>query len=205
LEIACAIGCSPGAVAPKKNGQGGQMGFRTLLALAITLALAVPASAMEKQAPLPRMVMTWVPPYDITTSAVRLRGFYTDSGPRNALTHLGLQFWTPSATGGLRRVTRYGPITNARIQQFVDWGHANGIKVLLCVFNGEDGWDWNLAKNAFITNREKFITALVTQMQARGLDGIDVDLEGVGDFEADKAATSTSSRSSRDACTSGGR
>jgi hypothetical protein len=137
------------------------------------------ADTKATKAVAPRMVMTWVPPYDITTSRQRLRGFYGTSGPRNAITHLGLQFWVPAADGGLARSSRYGTITDAIIQDFVAWGHANGIKVMLCVYTGESGWDWPLAKNAFKTNRGKFINALIAEMQARNLDGIDVDLEGL--------------------------
>ena len=71
---------------------------------------------------------------------LRLRDTYSGgAGPRNALTHLALQFWTPTPSGdsggALQRVT--ATITNQTINWFVTWGHNNGIKVLLCVYNGE--------------------------------------------------------------------
>ena len=49
-------------------------------------------------------------------------------------------------------------------------------------------WDWDLAKRAFDTNRTAFIHALVAEMEKFQLDGIDLDLEGEGDFDADRAA-----------------
>ena len=171
---------------------GGLMNIRALFVLGLALALVTPATALEKPAatPLPpRLVMSWVPAYGIATSDARLRALYGGFGPRNALNHLGLQFWGPTTAGGVNRVTRYGTISNATIQKFVALGHANGIKVMLCVFNGENGWNWSLAKAAFATHQAAFISALIGQMQARGLDGIDVDLEGpAGNFEADKPA-----------------
>ncbi len=173
------------------------MRFRLVFVLAIVLgALTQPVWAQQASggpepaaAVPPRKVMTWVPPYGMTQSWARLSSLYSGAGPRNALTHLALQFWVPTPTGGLARSTRYRTFTNANIQTFVTWGHRNGIKVVLCVYNGEYGWDWPLAKAGFnATNRTNFINALIAEMQARGLDGIDADLEGLGDFEADKPA-----------------
>jgi GH18 family chitinase len=103
----------------------------------------------------------------------------------NGITHLGLQLWVPSADGGLERSSHYGAISDASIKQFVRWGHSKGIKVMLTVYNGDNGWDWNLATNAFDTNKAKFVKALVAEMKHMGLDGIDVDLEGPGVDAAD--------------------
>ncbi len=170
------------------------MRVRICVILALLLGAFAPAAWSQEAAadssradaaatPRPRMVMTWVPPYDIATSRHQLQALYGNEGPRRAITHLGLQFWVPSPDGGLARSTRYGTITNAIIRDFVRWGHNNGIKVLLCVYNGEYThpdltWDWGLAKNAFHANRDKFINALVREMRRLNLDGIDVDLEG---------------------------
>lgn len=167
--------------------------MRFVLRFVFVIALAAvihPAFAqrIDAAAATGRRVITWVPPYAISQSYTRLQAMYGTSGPRKAITHLALQFWVPSATGRLTRAARYGTITNAQIQQFVTWGHANGIKVLLCVYNGEYSWDWPLARKGFKDNRTRFIGDLIAEMEARGLDGIDVDLEGVGDFQSDKAS-----------------
>jgi hypothetical protein len=45
-----------------------------------------------------------------------------------------------------------------------------------------------LAKQAFKDHQTDFINALINEMQARNLDGIDVDLEGNDQYEADKGA-----------------
>ena len=166
------------------------MTLRILFALALLLGGFSPAAwsqqsnsasarAGAEAAVLPRMVMTWVPPYDIPTSQQQLQARYGKTGPSKGLTHLSLQFWVPSPDGGLARSTRYGSISDEVIQSFVRWGNRNGIKVMLCVYNGEYGWNWALAKNAFQANRKKFVNALVREMQRLRLHGIDVDLEGL--------------------------
>lgn len=156
------------------------MMLRRVFALAIALVLIGAAFGGAKAAETARMVKTWVAPYAIEVSRQRLAERYGGVGPADALTHLGLQFWVPSAAGGLERSSRYGTIGNAQIATFRTWGQANGVKVMLTVYNGEWGWDWALAKNAFGANRDAFADALVAEMQALGLDGIDIDLEGAG-------------------------
>jgi len=140
-------------------------------------AVAEDASA-RAEAAAPRIVMTWMPPYSRETSWQRLKAKYQGSGPATALTHLGLQLWTPSADGGLTRPTKFGTISDEEIRTYATWAQARGVKVMLTVFNGVDGWDWALAKNAFANNRAKFVAELVAEMQRMNLDGVDVDLEG---------------------------
>lgn len=155
------------------------MKFVFVVAAALVALVSVAARAEEAvaSASAPRLVMTWVPPYALDPSWAQLGKTYGGAGPKNALTHLGLQFWVPTAEGGLARAARYGEITNADIKRFRKWGDRNGVKVLLTVFNGEWGWDWPLAKNAFGDQREKFIADLLKEMETLKLDGIDVDLE----------------------------
>jgi len=165
----------------------GKMMSRLLLVLALFVAGAIGLSqdhaiasseATAKAVP-DRMVVTWVPPYSLLVTRQRLRALYGGSGPRNAIPHLALQFWVPSADGGLARASSAGTISDATVREYVTWAHANGIRVLLCVYNADGAdWDWALAKNAFATNRSKFVAELVAEMQAFKLDGIDVDLEG---------------------------
>ena len=155
-----------------------------------TLAQPVsPDNAIAAAVP-PRKVISWVAPYAIPQTRARLANLYGGVGPRNALTHLALQFWTPTKGGDkVARSTKYGAISNQTINGFVTWGHSNGIKVLLCVYNGENGWDWSLVQASIKPQtRNAFIGALIAQMQALKLDGIDVDLEGAGgEYPADKA------------------
>lgn len=164
---------------------------RTIWALGLLLALAMPSAWAQDAAPAAsknRMIMTWVPPYGIQNSIDQLNTKYGNAGPYNGITQLGLQFWVPTSTGGLARATRYGTITDDTIKQFIKWGHRNGVKVVLTVFNGENDFDWSLATNAFDTNRNKFVKALIKEMKHMRLDGIDVDLEGPG-VEADDHQT----------------
>jgi hypothetical protein len=178
------------------------MRSRLLLVLALLFAAFVLLSGQDRALaspdaaaapPPPRMVITWVPPYNLLVTRQRLRATYGDVGPRNGLTHLALQFWVPAADGGLARASSAGAISDETVREYVAWAHANGLKVLLCVYNGDGAdWDWDLAKNAFITNRGTFISELIAEMQAFDLDGIDVDLEGPDtlfpDVDDDKAA-----------------
>lgn len=172
------------------------MRFRSIFVVAILLAMAqsvwaqsYAADSAYEVAPLPRKVITWVPPYGVAATRSRLNALYAGVGPRNAITHLALQFWTPTAAGGLARSSRYGTISNATLKSFVTWAHNNNIKVVLCVYNGEWGWDWSLTQAAINpANRTKFVNAIMAQVAAHGLDGVDVDLEGSGgEYPADKA------------------
>jgi hypothetical protein len=135
-----------------------------------------------------RLVMTWVPPYAVAKSKTRLTESFDSAGMKNALTHLGLQFWVPTKDGGIARVGRNGETSDAAIAEFRDWGRANGVRVLLCIYNGARSWDWPLARAGFAEHPEKFIEALIAEMNRLQLDGVDIDLEGNGSFEADKAA-----------------
>jgi spore germination protein YaaH len=130
--------------------------------------------------------MTWIPPYAVTNAFNRLKQQKPVS-PSGAVTHIGLQFWMPTTDGGVQKVQR-PEVSDATIRQIVKWAHQKRIRVLLCVYNaGRDGkWDWSLARAAFRDNQNKFIKALIKEMNRYKLDGIDVDLEGVGDLNADK-------------------
>src|SRR6058998_3241089 len=43
-----------------------------------------------------RPVMTWVPPYAVSQCKARLTESFGGRGMKDALTHLGLQFWKPT-------------------------------------------------------------------------------------------------------------
>jgi len=135
-----------------------------------------------------RMVMTWVPPYAVAKSRARLEETFGGVGMKDIITHLALQFFEPTREGGLRRVGDGDEVGDVTVAALRDWAHANGIRVLLCVFNGNKSWDWPLARAAFAGQPKKFAAGLAAEVERLGLDGVDVDLEGNGEFDADKAA-----------------
>jgi hypothetical protein len=135
-----------------------------------------------------RMVMTWVPPYAVAKSRARLEESFGGVGMKDSLTHLALQFYEPTREGGLRRVRGMDDVGDATVAALRDWGHANGIRVLLCVDNGSKSWDWPLARAAFAGHPKEFAASLAAEVERMGLDGVDVDLEGNGELDADKAA-----------------
>jgi hypothetical protein len=110
-------------------------------------------------------------------------------GMKNGLTHLGLQFWRPAEKGKIQLVDDFKPIDDSTIIQFRKWGEAHNVRILLCVYNGyKDGWNWEVAKNAFDTHRKQFIQALVSETVRLKLDGVDIDFEGKGNRDSDKKA-----------------
>ncbi len=141
-----------------------------------------------------RRVITWVPPYGIANAMTQLQAMHGNVGAKNSITHLALQFWVPTPDGQGVQYSTDGSPSDAAVAQFVEWGHANGIKVLLCVYNNVDStWDWALAKNAFATNRNKFVVSLVREAKRHNLDGVDIDFEGLdemgtGEHDGDRPA-----------------
>jgi hypothetical protein len=133
-----------------------------------------------------RLVMTWVPPYAVKKCQVRLSETYGGVGMGDALTHLALQFWIPTRDGGLGRAGRTNEATDAAIAALRDWGRTNGVRVLLCVFNGGKTWEWSLARAGFAERPDAFIDALLAEVKHHGLDGVDLDLEGKSEFQEDR-------------------
>jgi len=132
--------------------------------------------------------MTWIPAYGIAKAKVRLNQQSTEAGPASAITHLALQFWTPTVDGGVAQVTKFGLMSDAIIGEWRDWSHSRGIRALLCVYNGSGGWDWGLARKGFAEHPQPFADALAAEAERLGLDGVDIDLEGDGPFDGDKPA-----------------
>jgi hypothetical protein len=135
-----------------------------------------------------RPVMTWVPPYAVSRCNTRLTESFGGVGMKDVLTHLGLQFWRPTRDGGLVRAGPTNEVSDAVITGLRDWGRTNGVRVLLCVYNHVQSWDWTLARAGFAEHPDRFIAALIAGMDRLQLDGVDVDLEGNGSFDADKEA-----------------
>jgi hypothetical protein len=150
---------------------------------------AVPVAKTGSFPAYQRPVMTWVAPYAVGRNKARLAESFGGAGIKDALTHLGLQFWQPARDGGLVRAGRTNEVNDAVITELRDWGRTNGVRVLLCVYNAVNGsWDWPLARAGFAENPEKFIDALMAEVERLQLDGVDIDLEGNGSFELDKEA-----------------
>ena len=159
--------------------------FRSLFILVWFAFLAgwLPAADLPGR----RRVMTWVPPYGVAECRKRLEESFEGKGMKDGLTHLGLQFWSPTREGGLKLVDRFGAIDEATVTWFVEWGKRHGVRVLLCVYNGSaNGWDWELAQSAFDTNREKFVRNLLGETRRLKLDGVDLDLEGNGELDGSR-------------------
>ena len=131
-----------------------------------------------------QQVMTWIAAY----SHDKAERYINSNSAKFAkgLTRIGLQYWVPTYSGG---VSYHPDADDAAVNTILQWAHGNHIAVLLCVYNGQSGWDWSLASAAFKAgNGETLASALVAEMDRMGLDGIDIDLEGNGDMSADRSA-----------------
>ena len=154
--------------------------------LAAASVLAQPGGSNGPQ------VMGWVPAYGIDAS---MKALVATPQVGQALTRLGLQLWNPSADGTgvvLAPVDATGkPVTAANIRQLTHWARSHGVQPLLTVYNNSqvvNRWDWQWARRAFVEHPDDFGAALVAAVDQWDLDGVDLDLEGEGDFSADRAA-----------------
>jgi hypothetical protein len=170
-------------------------GQPALIAFLVTVLLAtdrgVVAGGVDRPSTAPTFrayqhpVTTWVAPYAVAESKAKL---FNQPGVKAALTHLALQFWVPTDSGRIELVKKHGA-TESAVVELRDWAHANGIRTMLCVYNAGGGkWDWPLARAAFAKNGEAFAKNLIAEVKRLRLVGVDMDPEGNGDFESDKAA-----------------
>jgi len=153
---------------------------------ALSLSFALPSALRAAQR---AQVMSWVPPYRLEASrqALRHRAGAVDAG--QWLSRLGLQFWMPTADGGLRYASHEEKVGDDEVAWFRAWAREHGVKLLLTVYNYDGkAWNWALARAAFHDHRAAFVTRLVAEMERLQLDGIDLDLEGNGALDADRAA-----------------
>ncbi len=164
---------------------------RDLVPLAIACCLGA-ADAVAQPGPTGPQVMGWVPAYGIEAT---LKALEANPAIGQSLTRVGLQFWNPGADGTsvvLAPVDATGkPVTAANVRTLQRWARAHGVQPLLTVYNNSqviNRWDWPLARRAFADHPEEFTAALVAAVDAWQLDGVDLDLEGEGDFSADRAA-----------------
>jgi hypothetical protein len=128
--------------------------------------------------------MIWVAPYAVADSEKALGA----ANVQGALTDMALQFWVPTTTGQAVLTDSSPQVTDVAVVRLRDWAHARGIRAVLCVFNGVGSWDWTLAKAGFADHQDEFIGSLTSEMERYQLDGIDVDLEGPGQYESDEPA-----------------
>lgn len=139
------------------------------------------------------VVMSWVPPYQpqLGMAWKNLNADFGGVAMKDGLTHLALQFWLPSDSGRIEKDTKYEieDLSDSVIATYVKWGNDNDVKVLLCVYNNDGKWNWNLARNAFINHKDSFINNLILEMERLKFDGIELDLEGQGvTSKSDRAA-----------------
>ena len=162
--------------------------MRTSLLIALLYFLSIGTTHAEEQA-RQRRVMTWVPPYAVSECQKRLKESFNGVGMKDGITHLGLQFWKPTKKGGVQLVTRFNAINDSKVAEFRRWGNANGVRVMLCIYNATpSGWDWELATSAFDTHREQFVKAIVSETLRLRFDGVDIDFEGKGKLDASREA-----------------
>ncbi len=165
---------------------------RLLVPLAIVTSLAAVGAHAQPGGATGPQVMGWVPAYGIDAST---KAFAATPAIGQAMTRLGLQFWNPSADGKgvvFAPVDATGrPVTAADVRQLQRWARSHGVQPLLTVYNNSqvvNRWDWQWARRAFAEHPEEFGAALVAAVDKWDLDGVDLDLEGEGDFSADRAA-----------------
>ncbi|MFM8980080.1 MAG: Ig-like domain-containing protein [Planctomycetia bacterium] len=147
------------------------------------------AAPVETAATTGREIMGWVPPYGVSACKTAVTADFGAYDVKDALTRVGLQFWVPNTDGTLKYATHesYKP-SDSDVSWWKAWAQPLGIKVLLTVYNNTGSWDWSLARAAFATNRATFVAALLAEVDRLGLDGVDVDFEAIGSFDADRAA-----------------
>jgi len=159
--------------------------------LAIVAGLVASAAQAQPGTGTGAQVMGWVPAYGIDAS---LKAFAATPAIGQSMTRLGLQLWNPSADGKgvvLAPVDATGkPVTAASVKLLTRWARAHGVQPLLTVYNNSqviDRWDWQWARRAFVDHPDDFTAALVAAVDKWELDGVDLDLEGEGQLEADRA------------------
>ena len=129
-------------------------------------------------------ITIWVPPYGVEEAKANLQRDFGGIGMKDVITTLALQFWVPDTDNVVPVLKpKYAgsgsdKLNPTTIKWFADWGKANGIPVLLCIYNSPD-WNWNMVRSTITDeNRPKFVKALVDTMDRYGLDGVDIDYEG---------------------------
>lgn len=141
-----------------------------------------------------RKVMTWIPVYGSDNCKAMINDATKSQWIKNGITHIGLQFWVPGDAGAVVFATNYHYTWKAAtisqdVQDFVTWGHANGIKVMMCFHNVRSSdFDWSYAQQVINTYPTQTVTNALQIVDNYGLDGVDIDFEGTADYSSDKPA-----------------
>ncbi len=137
-------------------------------------------------------VITWVAPYYINeTIEQTLNTEWDGYGMKDGISHLALQYWVPNpSSGGIQFFSRstydVAYTHEDSIKIFTDWAAKYDIKVLLCLYNGENGWDWSIVESGILAHPQKTIKQLVDAVQKYNLDGVEVDLENPWSNQSEK-------------------
>lgn len=160
--------------------------FLFIALLSIVLHKQVCAQTVRAQ------VIGWIPVYGVDES---LRVLEENPHIASGITRMGLQFWNPSPDGkGLvfAPVNQEGLLLErTKVHRAIDWAKKRNIAVMLTVYNNSQvikKWDWELAKRAFKNHPHEFARALLSTVREFDLDGVDLDLEGEGELESDRAS-----------------
>ena len=138
--------------------------------------------------------MSWIPVYGNTISKANVFNTSKATWLQNGLTHIGLQYWVPGDNGDVVFRTNYQYQNQAAtiasdVQDYVTWGKNNGVKIMLTLHNVHaNGFDWSLAQKVINDYPTQTIANLISIVNTYDLAGVDIDLEGVGAYGADKAA-----------------
>ena len=135
-----------------------------LLALAGTVA-ALAAHAPAQAAVLPNGFKSvgYMPSWSGSATAI----------PYGKLTHINYAFVLPNANGSLTPVENPG-----KLQQIVQLGHANNVKVQIAIGGWNDGNDSGFEQMAANAGaRSAFVTNVVNLVNQYNLDGVDIDWE----------------------------
>ncbi|MGM0444086.1 MAG: glycoside hydrolase family 18 protein, partial [Fibrobacterota bacterium] len=147
--------------------------LRVVLSLVLLMSMTQLTSA--------RTVLTWVPPYNMQACETMLATDFGGVTMTDGLTHVALQFWGPDTSdGSIRYVTHeWQTPTDADVQRIRDNMQSAGVKAMLCVYNNNGTWNWDLVEPILTdpAKRSNFVASLTAEMVRLNLDGVEVDLE----------------------------
>jgi len=159
---------------------------KTLVIFSLLLAISITSVG--------RTVMSWIPIYGMNESKAYLNDSSKTKWLKEGLTHIGLQFWVPGDSGAVEFLTKHqfaweaGNI-NQNTKDYVSWGKANDVKIMLTLHNvRENDFDWQYTKLIIDSFPNETVASLVALVDSFGLAGVDLDLEGFGDYGSDKDA-----------------
>lgn len=138
--------------------------------------------------------MTWIPVYGIDNCKAMMNDATRSEWIKNGITHIGLQFWVPGDEGAVVFATDYqftwkASTIDQDVQDFVAWGNANNVKIMMCFHNIRDyDFDWSYSQQVINDYPYETVDGVMDIVNHYGLDGVDVDFEGIGDFSSDKNA-----------------